>query len=115
MPSTTTFRRGDVVLVEFVFADESGTKLRPALVLSTAAYHRSRSEVIIAAITSNVTRHLYGDHEIADWQHAGLLFPSSVTGVVRIVKRPMIRRRIGTLHEFDQRAVDLALRRSMGL
>jgi mRNA interferase MazF len=52
----TAFNRGDVVLVEFVFSDESGAKLRPALVVSTTAYHQVRQEVIVAAITSHVIR-----------------------------------------------------------
>ena len=67
----TAFNRGDVVLVGFVFADESGRKLRPAVVLSTRAYQRGRQEVIVAAITSNVRRRLFGDHLIADWKKAG--------------------------------------------
>jgi mRNA interferase MazF len=79
----TTSRRGDVVLVGVVFSDESGRKLRPAVVLSSPAYHRARQEVIVAAITSNVKRRLFGDHVLADWKGAGLLFPSVVTGILR--------------------------------
>lgn len=45
--------RGDVVLLGFVFSDESGRKLRPALVITSSAYHRARREIILAAITSN--------------------------------------------------------------
>ena len=82
----TAFRRGDAVLVEFVFSDESGTKLRPALVISSHVYQRARQEVIVAAITSNVTRHLQGDHAIADWRGAGLLYPSLATGIIRTEK-----------------------------
>ena len=33
----TVYRRGEVVLVEFVFSDELGSKLRPALVISSSA------------------------------------------------------------------------------
>jgi mRNA interferase MazF len=72
MPRTTAFRRGDVVLVEFVFSDEPGAKLRPALVVSSDGYHRDRREAIIAAITSHVGRRLVGDHPISDWKEAGL-------------------------------------------
>jgi mRNA interferase MazF len=60
------FSRGDVVLVEFVYTDQSGRKLRPAVVISTDPYHRARHEVIVAAITSNVRRRLFGDHLISD-------------------------------------------------
>jgi mRNA-degrading endonuclease toxin of MazEF toxin-antitoxin module len=47
----TAYDRGDVVLVSFVFSDESGKKLRPAVVISSAAYKRSRQEIVVAAIT----------------------------------------------------------------
>ena len=50
----TSFNRGDVVLVKFVFADEKGAKQRPGLIVSTGRYHRGRRETILAAITSNV-------------------------------------------------------------
>ncbi len=73
--------RGDIVLVGFVFSDESGRKLRPAVIISSAAYNRAREEVVVSAITSNVRRRLFGDHLIDNWKGAGLLFPSLVTGV----------------------------------
>jgi mRNA interferase MazF len=111
----TASRRGDVVLVGFVFSDESGRKLRPAVVLSSPAYHRAREEVVIAAITSNVRRRLFGDHVLADWKGAGLLFPSVVTGVLRTIKRTMIDRSLGTMAPSDREACDRALRRSLGL
>ena len=60
--------RGDVVLVGFVFSDESGRKLRPAVVISSAAYNRAREEVVVSAITSNVKRRLFGDHLIDNWR-----------------------------------------------
>ena len=111
----TAYSRGDVVLVGFVFSDESGRKLRPALVLSSPAYHRGRQEVIVAAITSNIRRRLFGDHLIADWKGAGLLFPSSVTGILRTIKRTMIDRKLGAIPKMDMDAVHRELRRSLGL
>ena len=58
----TVYNRGDVVLVGFLFSDESAKKLRPAVVISSAAYNRSRQEIIVAAITSNTKRRLFGDY-----------------------------------------------------
>ena len=52
----TSFSRGDIVLVKFVFADEKVVKQRPGLIVSTARYHQGRGETILAAITSNVGR-----------------------------------------------------------
>jgi mRNA-degrading endonuclease toxin of MazEF toxin-antitoxin module len=56
----TVYSRGDIVLVGFVFSDESTKKLRPAVVISSVAYNRSRQEIIVAAITSNTRRRLFG-------------------------------------------------------
>lgn len=115
MPGTTTFDRGAVVLVKFVFADEKGAKRRPVLVLSSRRYHAGRREVVVAAITSRVGRMLVGDHEIAAWRHAGLLLPSVVTGILRTVKRHMIEATLGALEASDLSAVERNLRESLGL
>ena len=111
----TGVKRGDLVLVSFVFADESGGKLRPALILSSASYHRGRSEAIVAAVTSNIKRRLAGDHLIREWKTAGLLFPSVATGILRTIDRSMVRRRLGSLSSKDLEAVGLELRRSLDL
>ena len=111
----TAYSRGDVVLVGFVFADESGKKLRPAVVISSAAYNRSRQEIVVAAITSNVRRRLFGDHLIAAWKGAGLLFPSLVTGIFRTIKRSMVDRKLGAMPKPEMEAIDLKLRQSLGL
>ena len=67
------------------------------------AYHRGRQEVIVAAITSNIRR------------RAGLLFPSSVTGILRTIRRTMIDRKLGAMPKMDMEAVHRELRRSLGL
>ena len=115
MRSTTAYKRGDVVLVGFVFSDESGRKLRPALIISSSAYNRGRKEIVVAAITSNVRRHLFGDHLIVDWKSAGLLFPSVATGILRTVTRGMVDRKLGAMAKGDLEAVDHGLRRSLAL
>ncbi len=111
----TGYSRGDVVLVGFVFPDETGVKRRPALVVSSDAYHQGREEVIIAAITSRTDRVLVGDYLITDWRDAGLLFPSVATGIIRTIKQGMIACRLGSLGERDLRGVDKNLKLAMGL
>lgn len=111
----TTYKRGDVVLVKFVFADEKGIKQRPALLVSSARYHRSRREAILAAITSNVERLLTGDHQIQQWKAAGLPLPSTVTGIVRTIKQEMIVRKLGELPAADLQAVEGQLRLILAL
>lgn len=111
----TTYRRGDVVLVKFVFADEKGVKQRPGLLVSSADYHRSRREAILAAITSRVGRSLVGDYRLAEWQQAGLPLPSTVTGIIRTIKQDMIVRKLGTLPAEELANVESQLRRSLAL
>jgi mRNA interferase MazF len=111
----TEYRRGAVVLIGFVFADETGERRRPAVIVSSDAYHRSRQEAIIAAITSRTDRLLSGDHLVIDWQGAGLLFPSVATGIIRTIKRGMIARELGTMSGADMAAIDDNLRAALSL
>ncbi len=111
----TGYRRGDVVLVGFVFSDESGAKHRPAVILSSPAYHQHRKEVVVAAITSNIDRVLFGDYSLAGWKEAGLLFPSLVTGILRTIKTQMIHRRLGSVSRRELAAIDTNLRNILAL
>ena len=111
----TGYSRGDVVLVNFVFSDESGIKHRPALILSADRYHQKRQEAIVAAITSNINRLLIGDHKMKDWRHAGLLYPSAVAGIIRTVKQDMVSRKIGAASASDLRGVRRKLREVLAL
>jgi mRNA interferase MazF len=111
----TVYNRGDVVLVGFVFSDESGRKLRPAIVISASAYNRARQEVIVAAVTSNVRRRFFGDYLIANWKDAGLLFPSVATAILRTIKRNMIEKKLGSMAKSDLETFDRELCRSLGM
>jgi mRNA interferase MazF len=106
----TAYSRGDVVLVNFIFADESGGKRRPALIVSSERYSKGRDEAVIAAITSNTSRILEGDHTITDWRGAGLLFPSVSTGIIRTIKATMVDRKLGSMGYPDMGAIDSKLR-----
>lgn len=111
----TSYRRGEIVLVKFVFADEKGVKQRPGLIVSADHYHQGRREVILAAITSNVGRLFVGDHKVESWREAGLPLPSTVTGIIRTIKQDMIVRTIGELPAPELQIVDGRLREVLGL
>ena len=61
MPSTTRYRRGDIVLVPFPFTDLSSTKKRPALVVSPDKFNEHAQDVVLVAITSQPSA------RISDW------------------------------------------------
>ena len=111
----TKYSRGDVVLVSFIFADETGVKQRPAVIISSDTYHQQRQETIISAITSRVDRILVGDHLINDWWEAGLLFPSVATGIIRTIKQSMVVRKLGAMSRDDLKGIDKQLSIALGL
>lgn len=108
------YEYGDVVLVKFVFSDGSGVKLRPALVISAKDYNDKRQELVMAAITSNIRRQLFGDTKADDWKSAGLLRASLVTAVIRTIKQSMVVRKLGTLSRKDLHAMEKNLKRVFG-
>ena len=111
----TGYKRGDVILVRFIFSDETGERQRPAVILSSDAYHQSRQEAIIAAITSRTDRLLVGDYLINDWEGAGLLFPSVSTGIIRTIKQGMIAKKLGKMPLPDMKRIEGNLRDALGL
>jgi mRNA interferase MazF len=54
-PSTTTYSRGDIVLVSFPFTDLTFTKQRPALVISPDTFNCLNGDLILAAVTSQLS------------------------------------------------------------
>ncbi len=68
MMAASSFSFGDVVLVPFPFTNQSGTKKRPAVVVSSHGYNSSRRDIVIMAITSQVRVSLaFGEAMVADW------------------------------------------------
>ena len=116
MRSTTIFRRGSVAGVNFLFADQRGSKHRPAIVLSSAAYLAGHQEVVLAAVTSNTRgRLLSGDTAIQELTPTALPRPSVVTGILRTVKQADVTRAFGELSARDLRAVEDSLREALAL
>lgn len=109
----TNYKQRDVILVDFGFTEGGGSKKRPALIISSDSYHKSRQEVIIAAITSNTERVLFGDTKMADWQSAGLLYPSLVTAIIRTIKNNLILRKLGILSKSDFQEVGASIEKSL--
>ena len=114
--STMTCSHGDVVYVPFMFTDKPVVKNRPALIVSSAEYHASRREIVIAAITSRIRDPLFvGDHVIDDWRECGLATPSVVTCILWTVKSAMIRRKLGEMSADDLNAFHQGFARAFGL
>ncbi len=116
MPSdAASLAFGDVVLVPFPFTDQTASKQRPAVVVSTAAYNAARPDIILMAITSQLrATAAYGEVWLADWHAAGLLKPSAVKPVIATLEQQLIIRQLGTLANADARGLRTAIAEIIG-
>jgi len=103
---------GDVIWIEFPGAVV--TKRRPAVVLSSVAYHTARPDVIVGLITSQVAKSAAtADHLIANWQAAGLRIPSAFRAFLATLPKSSIISTVGKLSDLDWRAVQECVRRAI--
>lgn len=47
-------RRRDIILVPFPFSDQSGQKIRPALIISNKSFNDASKDFVVCAVTSNI-------------------------------------------------------------
>lgn len=112
----TSYRRGDVVFVQFPFTNQTTGKRRPALVISTDEYNESTPDLTLLSVTSNTRPVPHpGDHVLQDWKQAGLLKPSRVQTKAVTVDSFIIVRRIGTVSTRDLALVEQGVRTAFGL
>ncbi len=110
------FQRGDVVLVPFPFSDLSTTKVRPAVVVSSALYHTTEPDLLLAALTSRITASPTPlDYVLSDWHTAGLRHPSALKPALFTLDPSRVLHHIGALTSTDLAQVDQRLRRALEL
>jgi mRNA interferase MazF len=110
------FQRGDVVLIPFPYTDLAATKTRPAVVVSSDRYHAVRSELLLAYVSSQVSKaHDTIDYVLTDWAQAGLPKPSFVRPKIAAIEPSLIVHQVGRLSAHDMRQVDGRLRQALAL
>jgi mRNA-degrading endonuclease toxin of MazEF toxin-antitoxin module len=115
-------RRGDVVLVDYLFSDRRGSKIRPCLVVQADARNQVLNDTIVAAISSKVTRtsseptQLLKEIHTSEGAKSGLLFDSAVQcGNLATIDASLVIRNIGPLPVKLMRYVDNCLTAALGL
>src|SRR2546426_792495 len=104
-----SYSRGSVILVRYPFSDLSGSKVRPAVLVS--AVHES-SDLIIVPLTSRTTALRSGEFVLADYRGAGLNVPTAVKRGVHAIEERLVLKVVGALGSADLADVDRALARS---
>jgi mRNA interferase MazF len=113
-----SYKRGDVVLVFFPNSNLTSAKRRPALVIQADNLQTGLRQIIVAMITSNLSRANHPSRvkvllSSPEGQHSGLLTDSVImTDNLATVKEFEIERVIGWL---SMTQVDAALRHTLGL
>lgn len=98
----TSFNSGDIILVPFPFTDQSTSKKRPAVIISSQAYNAKRPDLIIMAVTSQIKpTSIIGEVIIQEWEDAGLLKPSAIKPVITTIEKKLVLKKMGQLKNND--------------
>lgn len=104
---------GDVVTVDF--PGVTGIKRRPAVVVSTETYHRTRPDAILGLLTSQVAVATGPtDCVLQDWQVAGLRSPSAFRAFLATLPTTSLTT-IGHLSDQDWPKVQGCLRAALAV
>ena len=115
-------RRGDIVLANLPYSDQTGSKVRPALVVQCDRNNDRLDDVILVMITSVIARataeptQLFVEISAPEGQSSGLLRDSAVKCEHLVtLDRSLIGRVIGQFPPGVMRKIDGCLRESLGL
>jgi mRNA interferase MazF len=115
-------QRGDVVMVDWIYSDRTGSKRRPALVIQADMYNTVLDDTILALITSSTRRRVGAatqleiDISTPDGQQTGLSIDSVVQCENLVtIDRQLIYRIRGRLSAALMRKVDDCLKAALEL
>lgn len=108
----SSYSKGEVVLVRYPFSNLSGSKVRPAVIVSTP--HVSQ-DIFIVPLTSKTTSLLPGEFVLSDWSQAGLNVLTAVKRGLYTVHQSLIAKRVGKLSELDTTNLEGALGNWLGI
>ena len=99
----TNYDFGEIVLVPFPFTDQTTTKKRPAVVVSSNFYNALLPDIVLMAVTGQIKKPLRdGELEVIEWQKAGLLKTSAIKPIFTTIEKNLILRKLGTLESSDR-------------
>ena len=93
---------GNVILVDFPFSSNLGVKKRPAVVISSEVFSKSKEDLVLLAITSQTNNLTLGEALLNNWQECGLLKLSAFKSVIFTVERQFVYKTLGQLSDIDK-------------
>lgn len=113
-------KRGDVVLIRFPFSDLSGSKVRPAIVVSADSYTQNGRDAIFVVISSNTNNiqanDILVDSSDSDFPMTGLSRSSLIRiDKIVILDKDLARRKLGEAIDSLMEKVNVKLIEVLGL
>lgn len=104
--------KNEVILVRYPFSDLSNSKIRPAVIISSA--HISQ-DILITPLTSKTQLLLEGEFILSDWKKAGLNVETAVKRGIYTIEQSLILKKVGKLVSADATELQQSLRLWLGL
>jgi mRNA-degrading endonuclease toxin of MazEF toxin-antitoxin module len=114
MTSLSVPSPGDVILITFEFLDHTGSKLRPAVVVSHKAFNEHWGRFIFAPI-SRSPGSIEGAIEIQDISDARLNFRSYCHGILFTAENNAIQKTLGQLSSRDMDTIRKMIRQTLAI
>ena len=106
------YSKNDVILVRYPFTDLSGSKVRPAVIVS--APHDSK-DAFVVPLSSKTTSVLSYEFVLEDWSDAGLNVTTAVKRGIYTVNKSLIVKGVGKLSTSDSKSLENSLHKWLGL
>ena len=111
----TICKFGAVLLVPFPFTDQTTTKKRPTVVISSHQYNQEKPDLIVMAVTSQIKQPLqFGEMLVTEWSAAGLLKPSVIKPIITTIEKNLVLKNLGQLQPKDLRELQHLLQLIVG-
>jgi len=112
-PSTIGYRRGDIVLVSFPFTNLTFAKRRPALVVSPDIFNELNEDLILLAVTSQLSTSPHSISVLPGDCEEGVLPKESIVKLTKVftLSSALVLKRLCRLGNPQLNAVLVGLRR----
>ncbi|MBI3037046.1 type II toxin-antitoxin system PemK/MazF family toxin [Candidatus Woesearchaeota archaeon] len=93
-------KQRSIILVPFPFSDQSGQKVRPALIVSNDRYNSTSDDVIVCAVTTNIKPSKYSVIIDQNSLESGMLSEKSAIKAESLLKiqKSLILKTIATIN-----------------
>jgi mRNA-degrading endonuclease toxin of MazEF toxin-antitoxin module len=113
-------KRGDVVLTDVAYSDRQGSKVRPAVVVSTDRNNPSLGDVILVAVSRSSRKaaftHVPVDPATPDGKQTGLVHVCHIQCEnIFVIDKALILHRIGTLSASLTQQLNACLKAALDL